>query len=79
MSSGAMSMAEAWNLQLQGKVQDLELDLAEAERLLKNLTDDMRSSVHWTLARGFLKRMDAKRRRLAEIAADVEHVLRSPQ
>jgi hypothetical protein len=75
MSDGGYSKTEAWNLQLQGQVRELQADLAEAERRLLALTDDMRSSAQWTLARGFLARMEDKRQRAALQAADIERLL----
>jgi hypothetical protein len=75
MSDGGYSKTEAWNQQLQGQVRELQADLAEAERRLLALTDDMRSSAQWTLARGFLARMEDKRQRAALQAADIERLL----
>lgn len=75
MTDGGHTMTEGWNLQLQGRVRELEADLAEAERHIAAVTGDMKSSVRWTLATGFLKKMADKRARRAEIARDVAAVL----
>jgi hypothetical protein len=73
MTSGGHSMAEAWNLQLQGRVRDLERDLAEAERHLCVLTTtERRGDREFVLARAFLAAMAVKRTRAAQIAKDVE-------
>jgi hypothetical protein len=72
MSNGGHTMAEGWNLQLQGRVRDLEADLAEAERHLEAV---VRSSAGRTLAHRFLKRMAAKRERAAAQAKDIDAFL----
>lgn len=71
MTSGGLTMTEGWNLQLQGRVRDLEADLAEAERHLRAVLDNMRSPAHWTLADGFLKKMAVKRQQTAERDKDL--------
>ena len=75
MTSGGHTMTEGWNLQLQGRVRELEADLAEAERHIAAVTGDMKSSVRWTLATGFLKKMAAKRALRAEVAKDMADLL----
>jgi hypothetical protein len=75
MSDGGHTFTEGWNLQLQGRVRDLETDLAEAERQLRAVLDNMRSPAHWTLADGFLKKMAAKRRQAAAQARAIDAFL----
>jgi hypothetical protein len=75
MSDGGYTKTEAWKLQLQGQVRALQADLAEAEKRLRDLTGDMRSSAKWTLACAFLERMEIKRRHAREQAVDIERLL----
>lgn len=75
MTSGGHTWTEGWNLQLQGRVRDLEADLAEAERHLRAVLDNMRSPAHWTLADDFLKRMADKREKAAAQAKDIDAFL----
>lgn len=77
MTSGGLSMTEGWNLQLQGRVRELEADLAQAEQLLRDVTRDMPNSVELRLTVLFLHGMDEKRARRAAIAKDVEDFLAS--
>jgi hypothetical protein len=75
MSDGGYTKTEGWNLQLQGRVRELEADLAEAEKHLRAVLDNMRSPAHWTLADGFLKKMADKRRRAAAQARAIDAFL----
>ena len=78
MTSGGHTMTEGWNLQLQGRVRELEADLDQAEQILRDVTKDMQNSVELRLAVLFLQGMDDKRARRAAIAKDVEAVLAEP-
>lgn len=75
MTSGGLTMNEGWNLQLQGRVRELEVDLGQAEQLLRDVTKDMRNSVELRLVVLFLKEMEDKRARREAIAKDVAAVL----
>lgn len=78
MTSGGYSMTEAWNLQLQSRVREMEADLAEAEKHLTRLTQYgiMRPGpAEFDLARGFLKKIAAKRKQQAESVRDLEDLL----
>jgi hypothetical protein len=75
MTNGGHTMTEGWNLQLQGRVRELEADLAEAEKHLRAVLDNMRSPAHWTLADGFLKKMAAKRECAAAQAKAIDAFL----
>jgi ATP/maltotriose-dependent transcriptional regulator MalT len=78
MTSGDYTVTEAWNLQLQMRVRELEGDLAEAERRLRAMTEALNPKHQTALALKFLARMQEKRRRSAEQAAAVEALLRTP-
>lgn len=78
MTSGGLTKTEGWNLQLQGRVRDLEADLAEAEKHLSRLTQYgvMRPGpAYFALARGFLKKMQAKREKADAQAKDIDAFL----
>jgi hypothetical protein len=78
MTSGGHTMTEGWNLQLQGRVRDLEMDLAWAEKHLNKLTQYgvMRPSpAEFALARGFLKKMADKRARAVAQAKGIDAFL----
>jgi len=77
MTSGGLTMAEGWNLQLQGRVRELEADLEQAEQLLRDVTKDMQNSTELRLAVLFLQGMDDKRAKRAAIAEDVEEFLKA--
>jgi len=74
MTDGGYTRAEAWNLQLQGRVRDLEADLAAAERLLL-LVIVQRGKFDRNLAKNFVNTLSAKRRRTQEQAVDIAELL----
>ena len=73
MTSGGLSKAEGWNLQLQGRVRDLEADLAEAELRLDDLLKS--GAPACARARAFLRQMEAKRQRAKEQADEIDQLL----
>ncbi len=75
MSSGGHTMAEGWNLQLQGRVRDLEADLAEAEKLLTGFANGLGGVTYCGQARAFVRKIAAKRERAAAQAKDIDAFL----
>jgi hypothetical protein len=75
MTSGGLTCAEAWNLQLQAKVDRLATDLATAEQIIRDLTRDMQNSTELRIALKFLDELEEKRRLAAACAADVEALI----
>jgi hypothetical protein len=71
MTSGGHTMTEGWNLQLQGRVRDLEADLAEALGCIDTLSRGRLAPT----ARAFLKKMADKRTRATRIARDIDALL----
>lgn len=78
MTDGGYTKTEGWNLQLQGRVRELEADLATAERHLRTVaiwTPSQPTHADLLLAQCFLKELEAKRDRAKQIAADIEALL----
>ncbi len=79
MTSGGHTMTEAWNLQLQGRVRDLEADLAEAERHINGLigASSTPQAIRNSAAQ-FLRKMADKLACLAAQAAEIDAFLADP-
>jgi hypothetical protein len=79
MTSGGLTQTEGWNLQLQGRVRDLEADLASAEKHIATLTAFWMDNAGWTKAcegaRAFLAQRAADRQRAQEQAATIDKFL----
>lgn len=79
MTSGGLTQTEGWNLQLQGRVRDLETDLASAEQHIATLTAFWMDNAGWTKAcesaRAFLAQRAADRQRAHDQAASIDAFL----
>lgn len=72
MSSGDYSRTEAWNLQLQARVRELEMDIVRARAIIKAYGERVGlppSAVE------FLAKTDADRQRAKEQEADMKRLL----